>query len=103
MPGNAAGHGGYRLSIIELLLQGHPGEFLPTWHEALPGSDVRHGVSDRQLMIEAAERWSTSMVLNDEERDRIRSVWLEGAYRSPLNLDTARRDELVGKLHRAVA
>lgn len=106
MPGSAGGRGRnpWHLTVLELLLQGHPGEFLPEWSEHQGGgADVRHGVADRQLMVDAAVAWVNSVVLHDEEKARIHAVWLEDEYRAPHNLDTARRDELRGMLHRAVA
>lgn len=106
MPGSAGGRGRnpWHLTVVELLLQGHPGEFLPDWSEHQGGAaDHARGTSDRELMIEAARRWSTNLTLHRDERDRIVAVWLDGAYRPSVNLDTARRDELRGQLHRAVA
>lgn len=106
MPGSAGGRGRnpWHLTVVELLLQGHPGEFLPEWSEHQGGGvDHARGTSDRELMTEAARRWSTNLTLTGDERDRIRVVWLDGTYRPPVNLDTARRDALRGALHRTVA
>ena len=106
MPGNAGparGRNPLRLTVLELLLQGHRGEWMPHWFESQEGADVRRGVSDLELMMEAARSWSTNLTLTSEERDRIREVWLEGTYRSPINLETGRRDELTGLLRRSVA
>lgn len=105
MPGSAGGGGRnpWALTVLEILLQGHPGEFLPTWSEHQARADVRPGVSDRELMAEAALAWASSSLLVDEEKARIHAVWLEGEHRPAHNLDTARRDELRGLIHRAVA
>lgn len=105
MPGSASGGGRnpWALTVLELLLQGHPGEFLPTWSEHQAKADVRPGVSDRELMAEAAAAWVGSHILVDAEKDRIAAVWLAGEHRPAYNLDTARRDELRGMIHRAVA
>lgn len=106
MPGSAAGQGRnpFRLTIIEVLLQGHPGEFLPEWSADQVNAQIDEGVSDRERMRRAAQRWVGNPSLTAEERDRIHAVWLAGEYRSPLNITTGRRAELRGLLvHRAVA
>lgn len=74
------------LNTLELLLQGHPEEFL----------DIRAGQpeSDRAAMTHAATTWLGRSVLQPDERDRIRAVWIDGEYRSPLNVNRERREEL---------
>lgn len=103
MPGSAAGRGKnpFHLTVVELLLQGHPGEFLGEWYADQVNAHVDEGVSDRELMRRAAQRWLGNPSLTAEERDRIHAVWIEGTYRTPLNITTGRRDELRGLLVRA--
>lgn len=106
MPGSAGGRGRnpWHLTVLELLLQGYPGEFLPEWSASQGGgAGVREGTSDRQLMRDAAFAWMGSSVLHEDEKARIHAVWVDDEYLPPHNLDTARRDELRGMLHRAVA
>ncbi len=101
---SVTGRNPWHLTTIELLLEGHPSEFLTEWSEDQPGNArIRAGVSDQALMIEAAERWSASLALNEEERAHIRAVWLDGENRSPLNPTTARRDALRAMLQRVPA
>lgn len=78
-----------RLSTIELLLTGHPTEFL----------DIAVGdqhTSDRQRLTAAAGRWIGVQALADEERERIAAVWTAEApeYRPPLVVTRQRREQL---------
>lgn len=102
MPGSAAGRGRnpWHLTLIELLLQGHPEEFLEEWYPDQVNAQIDEGVSDRERMRRAAQRWIGNASLTAEERDRIHAVWIAGTYRSPLNITTQRRDELRGLLTR---
>lgn len=102
MPGSAAGAGRnpYRLTVVELLLQGHPGEFLDEWYPDQVNAHIDEGVSDRERMRRAAQRWIGNPSLTPEERDRIHAVWVEGVHRPPLNLETGRRDQLRAMLTR---
>lgn len=96
MPGSAAGSGRnpFHMTLLELLLQGHPGEFLDQWYPSQANAHVDEGVSDREWMRRAAQRWIGNPSLTAEERERIQTVWIEGIYRPPLNVTTGRREEL---------
>jgi hypothetical protein len=75
------------LNTLELLLQGHPGEFYDE-----PTGDQPE--SDRAAMVAAARRWLSNPSLRQEEYERIQRVWIDGEYRPALNVSRARRDEL---------
>jgi hypothetical protein len=80
------------LNTLEELLQGHPEAYLDVAvHTAEGGMQVE---SDRAYMTEAARRWLVSGKLADDEAERVKAVWLDGAYRSALNVPRSRRDEL---------
>jgi hypothetical protein len=97
-------HNPHAPTTLETLLQGHPGEYVEIPH----GDQVE---SDRHHMTTVARRWATNPHLTDEERERIRVVWLDSQephdhegtpcavihssfYRQPLNVDRARREAL---------
>lgn len=87
------------LTPLELLLQGHPDEFLPV--PARP--ELAGEPSDLELMVRCAESWIGRAVLTDQERERIAAVWIGDEYRSAWNLETGRRDELRSLITRRAA
>ena len=66
------------LTTLQFLLRGHPSELLP--HE-------------RQFFIDQAYRAMTHPSLDDLQRARIRSVWIDGKYRPPLSQRITQRVE----------
>ncbi|HYI66348.1 MAG TPA: hypothetical protein VEW95_05455 [Candidatus Limnocylindrales bacterium] len=75
------------LNVLEVLLQGHPTEFM----------DVAHGdqpESDRAAMQRAAHNWIRNPILTVEEVTRIQRVWVDGEYLPALNVPRVRREEL---------
>lgn len=76
------------LSIPELLLRGSPHEYTET-------RPAGGGLSALERMSSAARRWvDHPSALTDEERARIREVWLEGRYQPPLEMSSGRVKEI---------
>jgi hypothetical protein len=84
---------GARWNDVLYLLRSHPGEFLPDG-TVVRGQEVR----TRERLTDAAQYWANSDYLTEQERERIRAVWLEGRYIAPLSSSTQRTVEL-GALH----
>jgi hypothetical protein len=63
--------------LLDLLLTGRPEELDPTQRARRYAGDVEVWESDREITCRLAKRYVDDSALDDEERDRIRRVWIE--------------------------
>jgi hypothetical protein len=86
---------GQRWNDVLWLLRSNPEEFLPD------GTKVGMTVTNRRgYFRQQAEFWVNSPALTEEERERIRSVWIDGKYVRALDASSERTEQLASLLAR---
>lgn len=83
--------------LLDLLLTGRPEELDPTDRLRRYAGDVEVWESDRALTVRLAGRYVDDSALDDEERDRVRRVWIEREpyVPEPDQVPLSRRVEIV--------